>query len=373
MSRHRSFAFSRAPVVAAAAAVTALLALANATAASALGYCTDSLASDLANPRGAAIGHHGVVLVAEAGQGGQPPTMTGRVSAVFDDHVAPLYSFPSTTVHMGEVSGPTAVAPGTRVTDVLVTMGVGPGVPFGFLLRPRLRRGYHVADIAGFELANNPDGVLPPDSNPYAVATLPNGNALVVDAAANDLLEVEPDGTIHMVAVFPPTPNVLFPNVGGPTVQAVPTSVAVGPDGAWYVGELRGFPFSSPSHIWRIQPGTRDAHCAVGSAGGACVDWTTDLRHIVGIAFGPDGDLYVSQYGPGPGPPMLPNWSTPGSVVRIDARTGTRSTLHANLSAPGGIAVDGFGLVYVANRSTSATDGELLRIRRSLFCPGGWN
>ena len=38
------------------------------------------------------------------------------------------------------------------------------------------------------------------------------------------------------------------------------TSVTVGPDGYWYVGELRGFPATpGTSQIWRIKPGTVDA------------------------------------------------------------------------------------------------------------------
>jgi hypothetical protein len=57
-------------------------------------------------------------------------------------------------------------------------------------------------------------------------------------------------------AVFP---NRMVSNPLGPgTVpqQSVPTSVALGPDGAWYVGELSGFPFTpGTARIWRIVPG----------------------------------------------------------------------------------------------------------------------
>ena len=263
---------------------------------------------------------------------------------------------------MGEVTGPTSIAIAGGLGDMFVTMGAGPSVPFGFLLRANPARTFHVADITGFELANNPDGVQPPDSNPYGVAVVGDGGVLVADAAANDLLHVAADGTIEMVAVFPPASNVLFPNIGGPTVQAVPTSVAVGPDGAWYVGELRGFPFANASHIWRIEPGSRGVHCVPGATSGPCVDWATGLRHVVSIAFGPNGDLYVSQYGPGPGPPFLPGWSTPGSVVRVDAATKGISTIYSGLTAPGGIAVDEMGAIYVVNQSTSVATGELLRL-----------
>jgi len=209
---------------------------------------------------------------------------------------------------------------------------------------------------------NNPDGVTPPDSNPYDVAVVGDGSLLVADAGANTLLQVDRNGTVHTVAVFPTAPNPLFPTVGPPIVQSVPTSIAIGPDGAWYVGELRGFPFATPSHVWRIEPGSRDVHCVIGATTGPCVDWASGLRHAVSIAFGPDGDLYVSQFGPGPGPPFLPGWGTPGAVVRVDADTKAVTAVVSGLNAPGGIAVGANGTIYVTNNSTSSGTGELLRI-----------
>ena len=339
----------------------AMLAIAASIASTANAGSVDILATGLANPRGIALGPAGLVLVVEAGAGGAPTSMTGHVTAVFHGRVQRLLTLPSASVLNNEVSGPTSVAIG-RLGNIFVTMGGGPSVPFGFLLRANPFRTVHLADIAGFELENNPDGVLPPDSNPYGVAVARHGAVLVTDAAANDLLQVAHDGKTEAVAVFPPTPNVLFGTVGGPTVQSVPTSVAVGPDGAWYVGELRGFPFASPSHIWRIEPGARNVHCVVGSTSGPCIDWASGLRHVVSIAFGPDGDLYASQFGPGPGYPFLPGSSAPGSIVRVDASTRTVSTVYSGLSAPGGIAVDDHGVINVTNRSTSVDSGELLRL-----------
>jgi len=173
---------------------------------------------------------------------------------------------------------------------------------------------------------------------------------------------------VHTVAVFPTAPNPLFApppgvSIGGPTVQAVPTSIAIGPDGAWYVGELRGFPFVVPSHIWRVEPGSRDVHCVIGATTGACVDWAGGLRHVVSIAFGPDGDLYVSQFGPGPGPPFLPGWATPGAVNRVDAGTKAISPVYSALFAPGGITVDDDGTIFVTNKSTSIASGQVIRIK----------
>jgi sugar lactone lactonase YvrE len=319
------------------------------------------LATGLANPRGIAIGPAGRILVVEAGSGGSPVAMTGHVTEVFRGKVRRLLALPSATVLNGEVSGPTSIALAGGLGEMFVTMGGGPGVPFGFLLRSNPARSIHVADITGHEIATNPDGVQPPDSNPYGVAIADDGGILVADAAANDLLYVDAHGVVSTVAVFPTAPNVLFP-IGGPTVQAVPTSVAVGPDGAWYVAELRGFPFTNPSHVWRIEPGSRGVHCVVSATSGPCTDWANGLRHVVSIAFGPDGSLYASQFGPGPGPAFLPGWATTGSIVRIDATTKAISVVYSGLTAPGGIVVDGNGVIYVTNRSTSPDSGEILRI-----------
>lgn len=337
---------------------TLLVAMASATAASAASI--EVVASGLANPRGIALGPAGRLLIAEAGTG---LPMTGHISELFHGSVHRLLNLQSTLVQGGtDVSGPTNVASFGGLGGMVVTMGAGPGNPFGMMLGGNPGHAVFVADITGFELANNPDGVIPPDSNPYGVAIVDERSVLVADAAANDLLFVSADGSIELVAVFPAAPNVLFPAVGGPTVQAVPTSVTVGPDGAWYVGELRGFPFSNPSHIWRIEPGTRGAHCVIGATSGPCIDWASGLRHVVSIAFGPDGNLYASQFGPGPGPGFLPGWSTPGAVVRVDPFTKSVTTVYSGLTAPGGIAIDEYGDIYVSNQSTSATAGEILRI-----------
>ena len=110
-----------------------------------------------------------------------------------------------------------------------------------------------------FELEeSDPDGA-GVDSNPYDVASLGGGAALVVDAGGNTLWRVDNQGNGELVATFPDEPlstenfNEICFDLGefGPPCpipapaipgQAVPTSVAVGPDGACYVGERRGSP-----------------------------------------------------------------------------------------------------------------------------------
>ena len=75
--------------------------------------------------------------------------------------------------------------------------------------------------------------------------------------------------------------------------QAVATSIAVGPDGAYYVGELKGFPApTGESRVWRIEPGTRHAQCGSSPACSVVLDGFTS---IIDLTFGPDGTLYVVE------------------------------------------------------------------------------
>ena len=75
--------------------------------------------------------------------------------------------------------------------------------------------------------------------------------------------------------------------------QPVATSVAVGPDGAYYVGELKGFPApTGESRVWRIEPGARNVQCGESKKCTLVLDGFTS---IIDLTFGPDGRLNVAQ------------------------------------------------------------------------------
>ena len=66
--------------------------------------------------------------------------------------------------------------------------------------------------------------------------------------------------------------------------EAVPTSVAVGPDGYWYVGELKGFPFTpGTSRVWRIKPGTHNKVCNANAKGNTCRVYLDGFTSIIDL------------------------------------------------------------------------------------------
>lgn len=149
-----------------------------------------------------------------------------------------------------------------------------------------------IANLFEYEAANNPDG-LGIDSNPYDVLSLGGRGAIVVDAAGNDLLKVDNQGRVELMAIFPSgDPVEISPGVEV-APEAVPTSIAVGPDGYYYVGELTGFPApAGVSGIWRISPDASGAIC--GSSPDCVRVFDGGFTSIIDLAFH-EGTLYVAE------------------------------------------------------------------------------
>jgi hypothetical protein len=81
--------------------------------------------------------------------------------------------------------------------------------------------------------------------NPYAVLALTPTHAIAVDAGGNTVYDVN-GSSLKLLAVIPKLPN---------GAQSVPTSIALGPDGAYYVGEFGGEakkPLKNGSRVLRI-------------------------------------------------------------------------------------------------------------------------
>lgn len=231
------------------------------------------------------------------------------------------------------------------------------------------------ADLGAFEAAANPDGG-EIDSNPYDVETLPDGSALVADAGGNDLLIIDTKGNVDWVATFPDelvsTAN-LKALIGCPEpslseaafvcflpamipAEAVPTSIAVGSDGAYYVGELKGFPGPiGVSKIWRIEPGTRHAVCGSSSQ---CSVVASGFTSIVDLNFGLDGTLYVTEFDENSFMAVelsfsfgIPGALAGGTVNTCNTSTWSCQALATDLTLPIATTVDKKGKLYAAVNS----------------------
>jgi hypothetical protein len=213
---------------------------------------------------------------------------------------------------------------------------------FGTTLQVSAAGGWKAgADIAAFEQVNNPVAG-GNDSNPFGIVALPSRH-VVADAGANALVEVAANGTVRTLAVFParlvPAPPFLgLPPGTNIPMQAVPTSVTQGPDGWLYVGQLTGFPFPvGAANVYRVPP-----------QGGAAQVYASGFTNIVGLAFDARGTLYVLQIGDGFAGPGGPPLKAPGRLIRVEAN-GTHTVVYAGLFYPGGLAIGPDGAAYVSN------------------------
>ena len=345
----------------------AVLAALGITAPAAAGnWVSEVIATGLNNPRGLSIGPDGALYIAESGfyQPGGPTTVnprgmtagyseTGSITRVAGGTQTRIITgLPSIAVVNGsDVAGPQDIVFGPDGTGyVLIGLGLNPAnratdlAPVGSKLgqvwsftpggvTPR-------ADVAAFELANNPAGGAI-DSNPFHMAVA-GSELLVTDAGANSLLKVNPvSGDVSLIAAFPPR----FIGPPAPFSDSVSTGVAVGPNGNYYVAELTGFPFTpGAARIYQVTP-----------------DGTVTIAHegftmITDIAFGPGGSLFVLELDSN----GLAQPGGSGQLIRLS--NGKRTTILSGLVTPTGLEVDARGRIYVTNFSAAAGIGQVLAI-----------
>ena len=344
------------------------------------------VADGLGNPRGITFTDDSTFYVAEAGSGGEGTCIegpegdacfgeSGAVTMVTLDAVTRAATAQSQVVTgLPSLGAPTtgdrAVGPSAVAFDsggdmyVLTGLGAPPsaqdptgplgadGANFGWIMSadPVGDSFTQWVNIAAYEATDNPeDSDL--DTNPFDMIAV-DGGFEVVDAGANDLLNVTDAGAISTTAVFP---NVMveFPPGSGSMIpmDTVPTSVKVGPDGAYYVSQLTGFPFPvGGASIWRVEPGM-DPEVYV-----------TGFSSILDFDFAADGSLYVLE--------MFANGQLSddptGAVIHV-ATDGSRTTVaREGLITPTAMTIGPDQALYVANFGASGTMGQIVRIPTTL-------
>jgi len=340
--------------------------------------------SVLDNPRGLAFGPEGALYVAEAGRGGfeleNPFCFTGTLGAIrcygATGAVSRLWQGAQQRVVTGLPSQANTLGRMANGPDHIAMLGLGTAsLTIGLFQPVAIRDAYpelgglgwlarfepsgewrFVADLAAYEAANNPDGGTI-DSNPYGLIAMPDRHVLT-DASGNSLLQVDANGNISTLAVFqsrhsdPPR-----------STDAVPTSVAIGPDGAYYVGELSGAPYVvGAANVYRVVPGESPR---LFRPEDACLGGFT---FVVDIAFDPQGNLYVLQYGSSAGLAgqgllirVTPDASQPGDIC-AQYRAGTRTTIVEGLFQPTAVAIGPDGALYISNYGNYPHDGQVVRV-----------
>jgi sugar lactone lactonase YvrE len=331
------------------------------------------VASGLDNPRHLTFSPRGELYVVESGRGGAGPCaqhplgefcfgFSGGVTQIDDNgpDARVLTGLPSIAVPDADVLGPSDIA-FLGGGKFVLSIGLGGSVEFreafgpggallGTLVKGKLQNGSIslLADVLAHEAAANPDGT-DIDSNP--VGLLYDATGLVVaDAGGNAILRTSQTGAFTTIAALPPGSALAPPFLGLPPgtqipTDAVPTAVVRGPDKAYYVSQLTGFPFEQgDANIWRIVPGQAPTVYASG------------LTNLTDLAFARDGTLYaveIASTGLLNGPI--------GALVRITPGGSQHTTVAGGLFAPYGVALTD-GAAYVSTCAVCVGGGEVIKI-----------
>jgi hypothetical protein len=345
------------------------------------------IASGLNAPFGLDVDPSGRVLVAETGFGDENNPAPGQVTAFVRGQRSVLAT---DAPFLDDVSSD---GPGGFAYTV--------GEPTNTLTRVDRRGRHAVVDLGAYEAAHNPDqvntygprfdlasaagpacwstvdpelaqGAAPytgvVDSDVFRTVPLPDGSRAVADAAGNDVLRVSPSGAVSVIAVLPP--NVLHmtrADISGPLTDSgaafpqcvldavpdagfdfawepVPTGLAVGWDGALYVGLLSGGEIPGGAKVMRI-----DLHS------GRVEPFAGGFTSVTDIAFGRANTLYVTELFNDDVVQIPTGWSR-GKLV-----AGTPSTF-AGVPMPNGLAAAPDGTVYVSTGSLTPA-GQVVPIR----------
>ncbi|HEX4667175.1 MAG TPA: ScyD/ScyE family protein [Chthoniobacterales bacterium] len=341
--------------------------------------CTEIL-SDLKEPIGSLLTTQGNLLVAESGDA---TAGSGRISIVdpSGNRRTLLDGLPSAPADVGDPSGPTGILMRGRTLYVLIGTGDvgimgprpgttlenpnGPSSPIfssilvvrfsaatenrttGFTMTAadqealangqavtlsnggqdtiKIRELVDFPNFIPFPLPDVPDNIAV--SNPYGLALI-DDSLYVTDGGRNLAWQVHLEtGSFSELVSFPDIPNPLFPDLGGPFLQAVPTGIAAVGD-QLLVTLLRGAPF--PTGTSTVEE--------IDSENGSDMEFINDLTSAIGIVpFRNHGapNYLVLEFSS-----MGPFFSGPGTVLLYTDPTGTPATIADCLIAPSSMTWD---------------------------------
>jgi len=338
---------------------------------------TTVFASGLEAPRGLTFDGFGNLYVAEGGTGGTLTTTpeqcdqvpgAGPYTAGFSSRVSRIDRFGRrTTVADGLPSSATNPAIGGFVSGVadvkflggqLYAIEAGAGCSHGSIgthnsvLRVNLFTGRttDVADLSAFLQAN-------PVAAPNPADFEPDGTWYSMVPFAGALYAVEPNhGEVDRISPFTGRISRLA-DVSATYGHVVPTAISEH-DGSLYFGNLGTFPIMPGSDsIYRLTLGGRLSVVATG------------LTTVLGTTWDGCGRLYALESMTNPGFPIPQMNGGSGTVVRL-GRDGSQTPVVTGLDFPSAMAFGPDGDLYISNDGFGPPTGTIVRADLGRDCRG---
>lgn len=308
-------------------------------------------ASGLINPKGMAFTSDGTLWIAESGEpgdvmvplpvnfGGEGPIGTNarisRVPADGGERADVVTDLPNIGLYGGvEMLGAASMA---VLNDEVYEVSAGHMTVSPPLSRVNAEDGTleTFADIGQFNddnptPASNGDAV--PMGNPYDMSILAGGFA-ISDGNYNRVIYVSASGEMSLLAQWENSP--------------VTVGIGTGPDGNLYVSQFSPAPYTAGTG--RIDMVTPEGEVTEGVVGG--------LTTPIDVAFGPDGTMYVLQYAAEFSAEKLRYIPFGGEVQRVNP-DGSTTPVLTNLVFPTSLTVGPDGALYVTNYGNEGNQGQ---------------